>query len=102
MMVNKFENLINDEAFISKLENAKNDDELIALFKANGVKITIEEIKEMMRGGNTEELNEESLDTVSGGAIGYIVGYTVARWLKNRSSQGGGGGAFGGGVIGSR
>ena len=60
-MVNKFENLINDEAFISKLENAKNDDELIALFKANGVKITIEEIKEMMLGGNTEELNEESL-----------------------------------------
>lgn len=101
-MSNKFENLINDEIFISKLENAKSDEEVITLFKANGIEVSIDEIKEMALDLEAEELEEDSLDNVSGGAVAYIIGYAAARWLKNRSSQGGGNGALGFSGGGSR
>lgn len=95
------ENLAKDEKFMAKLENARGEDEVVALFKSNGVEITANELKAML-SDEKGELDESSLDEVSGGAVAYIIGYAAARWLKNRSSLGGGKGAFGGGGAGSR
>lgn len=101
-MPNKIEALAKNEEFIAELEKLQSEEEIISLFKTNGVEITSEELKSMVISGENEELDENLLDDVSGGAIGYVVGYAVARWLKNKSSLGGGKGAFGGGGVGSR
>ena len=92
------ETFINDENFISTLENIKNEDEIISLLKEKGYEITAEEIKSMQASSEKEELNESVLDAVSGGSVAYALGYTVARWLKSKYSSG----AFGGGGGGSR
>lgn len=66
------ENLAENEAFIQKLAETKSPEEALALFKAHGVAITKEELLEAIRtaGSNTDdELNENSLDDVSGGYI---------------------------------
>ena len=65
----EFENLMQDREFCEKLENAENDDVIIQLFAEKGFSVTKEQIEEARAAAQQEELDEESLDGVSGGIL---------------------------------
>lgn len=62
------EELIKNEEFMKKLESAESPEEAVALFKENGVEVTVEELEKIAKMGSGE-LDEEMLDDVAGGII---------------------------------
>jgi predicted ribosomally synthesized peptide with nif11-like leader len=97
-MSNSIDVLAKDMKFIEKLEQTQSEDEVLALFKENGVELSQDELKAFVSESQKEELDEDSLDDVAGGILSYRVGLTVARWLIRKCSTGGGGGhSFGSG-----
>lgn len=98
----EFENLMQDREFCEKLENAENDDVIIQLFAEKGFSVTKEQIEEARAATQQEELDEESLDGVSGGILlgaaswgGRFLVKLISKWGRSTSS---GGGSGGGGV----
>ncbi|MTI81647.1 MAG: Nif11-like leader peptide family natural product precursor [Firmicutes bacterium] len=63
LLLNK---LKKDKGFAKKMSNAKSIEEAVELCKAEGIEITIAELKELK---NSKELAEDDLDNVSGGAF---------------------------------
>ncbi len=65
--------LISKKDFMQGIANADTVEELQALFSANGLEMTIEEIEQSLEAVSTQttngELNEESLDNVNGGVV---------------------------------
>ncbi len=57
------EELIKNEEFMKKLESAESPEEAVALFKDNGVEVTVEELERIAKMGSGE-LDEEMLDDV--------------------------------------
>lgn len=60
------EQLINDEAFVMQIENAKDLAEVAALFQAKGVEVTEEDLKAALTAEDGE-LDEAALEDVAGG-----------------------------------
>ena len=63
--IEKLEALKNDQAFVEKLGQAKNDEEILALLDEQGIHLTAGQLNEA-RGGNGE-LDEDALEDVAGG-----------------------------------
>ena len=74
-----------------KLMQAQSDSEFAQILTDAGIPVTVEQLHAIE--DNTEgELNEETLDSVAGGAIWYII-----KKLLQRYHHGGGGSCGGGG-----
>ena len=56
------------EELKEKLENAGSVDELVQIVNEAGVPITKEQLEQMAIGSGEEELNEDDLEAVAGGA----------------------------------
>lgn len=56
------------EELKEKLENAGSVDELVQIVNEAGVPITKEQLEQMAVGSGEEELNEDDLEAVAGGA----------------------------------
>lgn len=74
----KFQELINDEAFVKKAFCVDSVEEVQAAFAAQGVEITPEEIYAIGDAVSAAvsgdgELSEDALDSVAGGVIEWIV-----------------------------
>lgn len=106
--------LLADEAFVAKMEQAESVEAVAALFQAEGVEVTAEEIGEYL-GKIEDELDENALDDVAGGAAALIIagGMVIAKALYDllvkkygsrwRSYATGGSGSLGsGGSFGGR
>ena len=69
-----FAKLSEDEAFLSALKNAESKDELKAIFEENGLPLSKEEVDTFvelaMRTINDDELTDDEMENVAGGAIG--------------------------------
>ena len=68
--------LLKDESFIEELKTAENDEDVQKLFAAKGIDLSLDEIAQMVQESivahNNGELDENSLDNVSGGVIGTL------------------------------
>ena len=103
-MQEKFEKLMQDEAFAEKLLSLDEDTEIQALLSENGVEFTLEQIAAIKKGviaqlnGEDAELSDEDLEDVAGGiavgaaitiAVGVvkglvILGNGVHKWTRGR------------------
>ena len=70
-MQEKIIQLSADQAFTSSLANCKSAEEVVALFEANEVSLSLEEVNALLDAASAPsggELQEDDLDSVSGGA----------------------------------
>ncbi len=88
----EMEALFANQEFVEKIEQAKDNAEIVKLFADNGIEVSeqdIEEVKAM--GKNDGELDETALDEVAGGKLikgpiywlGYLFGRLVSRGACN-------------------
>lgn len=65
----KFKKLMQDEEFVTKLLELQTPEEVQAEFKSNGVALTMEEVREVIKELDTisEYISEEGLENISGG-----------------------------------
>lgn len=94
-----------DTEFAEKFSACDSAEAMASLLADKGVAASVFELNELLAAvsaqANSDELNEESLDAVSGGSIVGAALYALYKALKkNRSSSGGGTGSFGGGAGG--
>ena len=87
--------VLQQEGFVDKLLELEDPADVQALFKENGIDLTIDEVKAIGRGLNQqfaeegEELSEDDLDDVAGGSAAAIVGAIVegVTWVVNNSRR---------------
>lgn len=75
-LTEKIQKLFQDEAFMTKMNEVTEAEDLKALFASHGIELTDEELVEFVKapmdskmGENEGELDEASLDEVSGGIV---------------------------------
>ena len=82
--------LLNNEAFMAKLSEAKNIGEVKDLFAEEGVTVTEDEMLDSILPSG-DELDEESLESVAGGASASSIFFGwLSQLLKKRRGGGGG------------
>ena len=80
-MEEKFMELLNDQEFVEKLMATDEPGDVQSLLKENGVELTLEEIDSVRKMWNAnmqpeeDELSEDSLEDVAGGAFVLIPGF---------------------------
>lgn len=82
------EELLEDEDFAAKVEEAKSLKELAGIFGEKGVKVTVAELESAMKEDANGELDEDGLENVAGGSI-------LNAWkqfIRSRQHQGSSGG----------
>ena len=83
-----YKDLLNNEAFLAKLAGAQNIGEVKDLFAEKGVTVTEDELLDSILPSG-DELDEESLESVAGGApVGSIFSGWLSQLLKKRSGGG--------------
>lgn len=99
-MNEKLNELLSNQEFVEKLVNLETDTEVQGLLADNGVELTLEQIALIKKGvenqlSGSEELSDDDLETVAGGAdIGGIIesvakalgtlGDCVHKWTRGR------------------
>jgi predicted ribosomally synthesized peptide with nif11-like leader len=93
-MMKKVEELSQNEEFKARIAQLESAEEIAAAFRTEGVEVTAEELQTALATQQSGELSEDSLDGVSGGLIGTMVGLAtvaaVSVWLSSRRGGGGG------------
>ncbi len=81
----KVNELLMNEEFLDKLGTCEDDQSVVALFKSEGIDMTVEEIEEISRksaevakAATDGELKEEELETVAGG---FLISLTTTALL---------------------
>ena len=70
----KIRNLMADPDFAQKLKATNNVEEMAALFSANGIELSAEDIVESLKAAQGDgELKEEELEAVAGGGLLAII-----------------------------
>lgn len=68
----KLKELDNDKEFLSELEKARTEEDIIAVFRKNGIDLTKKDIDDFLKSTvKSEELSEEELKGISGGKSKY-------------------------------
>lgn len=82
-MEEKINALLANAEFAAKVEQAEDLAAVVALFNAEGVEVTEEEIKAALEKVGAEELDESALEDVAGGLLiaSPIGGVKIAKWL---------------------
>ena len=91
--------LIENEEFVQKLETVNSLEEASALFAAEGVSVTVDELKAQMNAPEGSEFTESELDEVTGGLVitGPTIGIKLAAAIVKavlKATRGGGGHKF--------
>ena len=91
--------LMENAVFVQKLETVGSLEEASALFAAEGVQVTAEELKAQMNAPEGEEFTENELEEVTGGLVitGPTIGIKLAKALLKmllKPKHGGGGHRF--------
>ena len=82
--------LLNNEAFMAKLSETQNIEEVKAVFAEEGVTVTEDELLNSILPSG-DELDEESLEAVAGGASASSIFFGwLSQLLKKRRGGGGG------------
>ena len=101
----KFEELIGNEEFRAQLKGLKDRTSIRNLFASNGLELSDDILdaaeKEIKRLENSGELDENTLDFVSGGWSWKACGTGLVAGALFGATQGGVYGAIAGGVIGA-
>lgn len=79
-----FEELLTNEEFSNQVANAKDAQEVVALFAGKGIEISMDLAQELFEKPVEGELSEEALDDVVGGWVGAAIGSSAA-YLYYRS-----------------
>lgn len=69
-MSDKLNALLEDEAFINKILNAEDPEQVSALFAENGVTLSVKEVeilRSRLENTDNDELSEDQLENVAGG-----------------------------------
>lgn len=69
-MSDKLNALLENEAFIEKILNAENPEQVSALFAENGVTLSVKEVeilRSRLENTDNDELSEDQLENVAGG-----------------------------------
>lgn len=69
-MSDKLNALLEDEAFINKILNAEDPEQVSALFSENGVTLSVKEVeilRSRLENTDSDELSEDQLENVAGG-----------------------------------
>ncbi len=69
-MSDKLNALLEDEAFINKILNAEDPEQVSALFAENGVTLSVKEVeilRSRLENTDSDELSEDQLENVAGG-----------------------------------
>lgn len=69
-MSDKLNTLLEDEAFINKILNAEDPEQVSALFAENGVTLSVKEVeilRSRLENTDNDELSEDQLENVAGG-----------------------------------
>lgn len=77
----KFEELAKNDAFLAAVAACETNEEIQKAFAAEGVELTAEEVAEFVKtvaDNTSDELDEGSLENVSGGHAGYAVAAGLA------------------------
>lgn len=93
-MKEKINEILAKEGFVEKMLACEEPEQVQALFAAEGIELTIEEVKAIGRGlelASTEgdELSEDALDAVAGGVSSDTVNAIIdgissaAKWVSN-------------------
>ena len=80
-----FLDIVNNEELITKLSNASSKEEMIDIFSQNGLDMNLDEIDGFIKTMNSKEvdtMNEEELDSVSGGLA------VDALWVFSQAAKG--------------
>lgn len=89
----KFEEAKKDTEFMKMLGEQDTPEKIQAAFATKGIELSLDEVKELvvkvvdMAGNNDGELNENALDNVSGGLLGWGIALgmgalgTAVGWL---------------------
>lgn len=80
-MKEKIEALAKDEAFAAKVKACETVEALAALYNAEGIAVEAADLAKAMEamenGNQDDELNEDSLDNVSGGCGGAFLAWAI-------------------------
>lgn len=69
-MSDKLNALLEDEAFINKILNAEDPEQVSAIFAENGVTLSVKEVeilRSRLENTDSDELSEDQLENVAGG-----------------------------------
>ena len=89
------EELSKDPGFQKKIENAKDIDEVIALFREKGIDVTEEQLLKVAETVKDGELSESEMENVAGGfvdpvsaalafGVGWAIGKAIRKVVKGR------------------
>lgn len=80
------EELERDSEFQANVANAKDINEIIALFKEKGIDVTEEQLLKVADQAGEDELSESDMENVSGGIIlevaAFCVGWQVGKAIR--------------------
>ena len=78
-LVAKVEEVMKDESFVQQLAATEEPEEAQKLFASRGIDFTLEEVKAIAAGVQSEngELGEDDLEAVSGGSVLATIGAVV-------------------------
>ncbi len=83
LKIKKFAEIMENEEANAKLDNAGSIENMISIMAEYGLDLTREDVDEMMNNGTSDELDEESLEDVAGGARSWKRAWnTVKRGAK--------------------
>lgn len=97
------QHLFEDKGFVEKVIACTTSEEMAQLFSENGVEISAIELKMVFdKSPEEKEIDEETLENITGGTIVSTIVNWIKKQLRGSSPFTGTGGKFGGGGGGSR
>lgn len=89
-MYEKLNTLLEDEVFLNKILNAKNPEEVSALFAENGITLSVKEVeilRSRLESADNNELSEDQLENVAGGAVDFDLIDDIVKGIEKVSGR---------------
>lgn len=76
-VLSQLADLNEDNDFMAKIKAATSEEMVKDIFAEYGVEMSVEEIRELAKTAESNELNEEDLSAVAGGGLAFALGVTI-------------------------